>query len=141
MAITWDPRFALGVEAIDDQHREIFRRVDVLLDAVRSGRSTREVGKLIAFLGDYVITHFREEEALMRDRAYPGLALQQAQHAAFIQEIGALRTEHERDGASALLVVRVNARVTAWLFDHIVRADGLLSAFLHETAAAARPRA
>ena len=45
MAITWDPNLAVGHQAMDDQHRELFRRIDALLEASRTGKSTGEVSR------------------------------------------------------------------------------------------------
>jgi len=131
----WDPSLEIGYALIDAQHRELFRQVDALLDAVRSGHRAGELGQLLAFLGDYVVTHFRTEEALMEERAYPGRAPHLAEHAGFIRDLALLREEYAREGPSALLVVRVNARVTRWLFEHIARTDRKLGTFLRGGAA------
>lgn len=38
MPIEWTQDLAVGVKIIDEQHKEIFRRVDSLLDACKAGR-------------------------------------------------------------------------------------------------------
>lgn len=130
MAITWDPSLTIGVPEIDRQHVELFDRLDRLLEAARTGRTAEEVGKLLGYLGDYVIDHFGAEEALMSARGYPGLAAHQAEHRHFEGELQALLHEYLDDGATLLLVVRVNAKVTTWLREHIYRTDKALAAFL-----------
>lgn len=130
MAITWDPTLALGIEEIDAQHEELFRRVDALLESVQERRSAEETRRMLAFLDAYVVEHFGAEEALMQAHRYPGLAAQRAEHAGFAADLAALREELERDGMNALLVVRVNARVATWLFEHISRSDRAFGRFL-----------
>jgi hemerythrin len=130
VAITWDPSLTIGVPEIDRQHAELFDRLDHLLEAARTGQTTEEVGKLLGYLGDYVVEHFGAEEALMRTRGYPGLEAHELEHRRFEQEFQALLREYLDDGATLLLVVRVNAKVTAWLSDHIYRTDKALAAFL-----------
>lgn len=130
MAIAWDPALAVGVAEIDDQHRELFRRVDALIESVQARRSAAEAARLLEYLDEYVVSHFGAEEALMKASRYPGLAEHQVEHARLIEDLAALREEYRRDGATALLVVRVNARVTQWLFQHINRTDRALGAFL-----------
>ncbi|BDG04224.1 bacteriohemerythrin [Anaeromyxobacter oryzae] len=130
MAITWDPSLAIGVDEIDRQHVELFDRLDRLLEAARAGKTADEVGRLLGFLGEYVVEHFGAEEALMRARGYPGLAEHRAEHERFVAEFSALLQEYLADGATLLLVVRVNARVTAWLREHIYRTDKAVGAFL-----------
>lgn len=130
MAISWDPTLALGVPEIDGQHLELFTRLDAMLEAARSGRTAEEVGRLLGFLGDYVNDHFGAEEALMTVNQYPGYEAHKAEHERFVADFGALLREYLADGASLLLVVRVNARVTEWLRDHIYRTDKALAQFL-----------
>lgn len=130
MAITWDPSLNLGVPEIDRQHVELFDRLDRLLEAARTGQTEEQVGKLLGYLGDYVVDHFGAEEALMTTRRYPGLAAHAAEHRRFVDEFQALLREYLEDGATLLLVVRVNAKVTAWLREHIYRTDKALAGFL-----------
>jgi hemerythrin len=134
MAISWDPSLATGNEEIDRQHLELFARLDALLEGARSRRSVEEVGRLLGFLGDYVVTHFAAEEAVMRKHAYPDLEAHRAEHERFVADFSALLREYLSDGASLLLIVRVNARVTEWLREHIYRTDKALARFLAEKA-------
>ncbi|GEJ55707.1 bacteriohemerythrin [Anaeromyxobacter diazotrophicus] len=135
MAVSWDPTLSTGVPAIDGQHEQLFLHVDALLQAIRSGRSREEVGRTLAFLADYVQTHFTAEEALMRASAYPGYAEHHAEHEGFSRDLATLEEDHRRNGPSAGLILRVNARVTSWLREHIHRVDRPLAEHLR----AARP--
>ncbi len=133
MAISWDPTLVVGIEEIDAQHQELFRRLDALLQAIRGGRSREEVGRTLDFLEEYVRRHFDAEQALMRERAYPGRADHEAEHAAFASEIRSLRAEHQRDGPTASLIIRVNTQVTGWLRSHIHRTDRALVDWLRRS--------
>ena len=62
MAIEWTEDLATGVNKIDNQHKELFKRINNLLEACNQGRGKNEVEKVIKFLDDYVIIHFSEEE-------------------------------------------------------------------------------
>jgi hemerythrin len=126
--VTGDPR-------IDDQHREIFARVAALVDASRENRGREEVGRLLDFLGDYVVTHFGAEERLMADARYPGVEAHRAEHARFVREFTALRQEFQEEGPGVLFVIRVGNRVTAWIREHIYRTDRAFADFLHARAA------
>jgi hypothetical protein len=59
------------VDEIDDQHKEIFRRINGLLDSCRQGKGKEDVGKVINFLDDYVVTHFGREEKYVIDNSFP----------------------------------------------------------------------
>jgi len=130
MTIAWDSTLVVGVPEIDAQHEELFRRLDALVESIRGGRSRDEVGSTLSFLREYARSHFAAEEALMAAQGYPGLADHRAEHETFAAELVSLDAERQRDGATASLVIRVNAQLTGWLRSHIYRTDRALVAFL-----------
>jgi hemerythrin len=130
VAIVWDPSLEIGVDAVDSQHRELFRRLDRLLEASAARTTASEVGSMLEFLAAYVREHFRTEEELMTRLEYPGLAEHRAEHVAFAAELESLRREHAAEGGTALLVVRVTGRATQWLREHIYRADREMGKFV-----------
>ena len=139
MAIAWDPSLAIGVDPIAAQHRELFHRIDRLLEASRSHTTSSEVGSMLEFLAAYVREHFKTEEALMEAIGYPGAADHRAEHLAVARELVDLRAQHAAEGGSALLVVRVTSRATSWLREHIYRADKQLGKFAAERRGVMRP--
>jgi hemerythrin len=139
LAIAWDPSLAIGVDRIDAQHRELFHRIDRLLEASRSHTTASEVGAMLEFLAAYVREHFQTEEALMEAIGYPGAAEHRAEHLSFARELTDLRAQHAAEGGSALLVVRVTSRATAWLRDHIYRSDKQLGKYAAERRGVMRP--
>jgi len=133
LPILWDPDLSVGVEAIDAQHQELFGRIDRLLEAIRERHGAEEVARLLEYLGEYVLAHFSSEEKLMLEQAYPHYDAHRQEHLRFVREFGALRAEHEKEGPTAALLIRVTNRVTAWLREHIYRADRDLAAFLRDS--------
>ncbi len=113
MALSWDPSLVMGVPAVDEQHEQLFARLDALLLAIRRGSSRDEIGQTLAFLSEYVRTHFAAEEAMMRESSYPAYDAHKAEHDAFRRELAALEAEHARNGPSPSLILRVNGRVTS----------------------------
>jgi hemerythrin len=129
--VVFDPSLATGNAMIDEQHRELFERIDRLLAASRERRSREEVGQLLTFLGDYVVHHFAAEERLMEAARYPEREMHRAEHVVFVQEFGRLYQEFKAEGPTSLFVIRVGNRVTAWLRDHIYHTDRDLVGWLH----------
>ena len=76
MAFQWDGSLSVGVDSIDAQHKGIFTRVDNLLNSMSKGKGRDEIGKVVVFLADYVVKHFKEEESLMLKHDYNGYAKQ-----------------------------------------------------------------
>ncbi len=132
MAIQWNQNLAVGVADIDGQHKELFKRINDLLDALSQGKGKQELGNTLKFLEDYTKTHFSAEEKLMTRHSYPGLPVQKAEHSKFMNDLAALHREFEATGASLPLLIQVQKRTVEWLTNHISRLDKELGKFLNE---------
>jgi hemerythrin len=130
MGIVWRDSLATGVEAIDNQHKELLLRFDKLLNACQAGQGTEELKKLQAFLGEYVITHFNDEEALQRQHHYPDYEAHHAEHLSFIERINKLTSETKKEGISTHHVIETNNLLLSWLLTHISKVDTKMGAFL-----------
>lgn len=128
----WSASLATGVDLIDQQHQELIKRINQLLEACNQGKGKEVVEEMLNFLEDYVKTHFRAEEKLQQDHHYPEYPTHKQLHDQFIQDIGNLKQQFESEGATLRLVVVINRKVVDWLTQHIMRADKALAAFLKE---------
>ncbi|TCL72428.1 hemerythrin [Hydrogenispora ethanolica] len=132
MKIEWTPDLAVGSPAIDDQHKELFHRVDQLLEACNQGKGRDTVGGLLKFLEEYVVTHFGTEEEYMTRFAYPKMAEHQAQHEQFVQSLAPLKEAFAKEGPGLNLVILTNRIIINWLNAHIRNVDKQLGAFLKD---------
>lgn len=130
MAIEWTNDLEVGIEEIDNQHKELFRKINELLDACNQAKGREVVGKIIDFLGSYVVEHFQCEEKYMMKYNYPELKSHQTHHAQFIQNFGELKAKFETDGPGAHIVILTNRVVVGWLNSHIRNVDRQMGAFL-----------
>lgn len=121
--LSWTDDLAVGVESIDEQHREFIRRVNSLFAATLRGEGKREVIRELDFLMTYATHHFADEEAAMRAGAYPEYEQHKALHDGFIAQLATLREGVGHEDVSSALVVRVNAQVAEWIVQHILRMD------------------
>ncbi len=129
MAIAWDPKLAVGVRTIDQQHQELFRRVNALLEAMQRGAGKDVVASTIAFLRQYVVEHFAAEQALMTRYAYPGFAVHEQQHEEFVRHFLQFAEDAEK-GVNSVLTVKLNQFLCTWLRQHIGSSDRALGQFL-----------
>jgi len=130
MKVAWDPRLAVGVHLIDSQHRELFRQVNGLLQAMEQNRGREEVGRILGFLERYAASHFAAEERLMARHAYPQGAAHGQRHVDFAKVLAGLKGELERSGPTAEMAVKLNHTVCGWLREHIGVTDRQLGQFL-----------
>jgi hemerythrin len=138
MALTWTPALAVGVSQIDEEHKELFVRVNQLLEAMQQSRAKEQIAPLIGFLKDYVSVHFGGEAALMQRHRYPDASAHLAQHAFFVAEFKALAAELDKAGPTALLTIKLNKLLCDWLRQHVASTDKRLGAFLATVSATAR---
>lgn len=130
MGIQWRDSLAIGIEVIDNQHKELLLRFDRLLKACEEGRGSVELKKLLSFLEEYVLTHFRDEEAFQRLHRFPGYHEHCAQHAYFEAKIKDLRAETNLAGFSVHHVLETNNLLLKWLLNHISKVDKELGNFI-----------
>ncbi|MDA8433383.1 MAG: bacteriohemerythrin [Nitrospiraceae bacterium] len=129
----WTEDLAVGVKRIDDQHKELFTRINGLVDAIRTGKCKETIDGTIQFLAEYALSHFREEEQCMADHRYPEFSRHKAQHAIFMRALDDLKkqaAEPRVKGMSYDLSVETNKVVVDWIITHIMRIDKKLGAFL-----------
>ncbi len=128
--IEWRADLSVGVEFIDQQHQELFKRFNDLVDAGNRGEGQSEVARVIAFLESYALTHFCDEELLMEATHYPGLMTHKAEHTAFMCDVQALRQKLATRGATPVLALRLQAHLANWLVAHIGGSDKKLGHFI-----------
>ncbi|TSK08926.1 MAG: bacteriohemerythrin [Geobacter sp.] len=132
MHIEWTSDLAIGVDEIDNQHKEIFRRFDSLFEACGEGRGKEEVLKLLLFLDDYVKEHFSAEERLQMRSGYPDYPAHKAAHQQFVADVEKLTREFRDEGATLPLVIQTNRTLSSWLIQHIKRVDTVFAGYLRE---------
>ncbi len=132
MAIEWTEDLAVGVEIIDDQHKELYQRINRLLEACTQSKGREVVGETIKFLEDYVVTHFGQEEGYMQKYNYPDYLKHKGYHEEFIKSFEELKAKFESDGPGPHIVIMTNRVVVGWLNSHIRNVDKLLGAYLKD---------
>ena len=130
MAFEWRKDLETGIKWQDDQHRELFRRINSLLDSMSVGLGKEEVIKLYRFLDEYFVVHFETEEQAMHRYGYPDTLRHLEEHTRFIEEIKDLEKDAEGGGVTAGLVIKTQRRVVDWFINHICEVDKAFGAFL-----------
>jgi len=128
----WRPEYSVGIEEIDVQHQELFRRAGLFIESLKR-QSRQEIGILLSFLRLYCVTHFGAEEAWMRRAKYPGAAEHHRQHDQFIKDILALSDQHEKPRGTGIDPARVSGWLEKWLKHHVMEVDTDLARHLRAT--------
>lgn len=119
-----------GLEAIDNEHRELFIRVNKLLDAYNHGNSAAEFKALLRFLDFHLTSHVKLEESLMDTNNYPDTAIHKQEHEKFFHIIEVLNSTFKQSGASVQFINFLKSGVAEALIAHTLNHDKKLADFL-----------
>jgi hemerythrin len=114
----------------------LFEMVNRLLDACDQGKGREELTKSLAFLADYTVKHFSEEEALQKKYGYPEYPAHRQIHENFKAVVQEYAKEINTRGASEEMLEKLKKEVGDWLVTHVKVVDFKVAAFLKATGAA-----
>lgn len=126
----WRESLAIGVEEIDNQHKELLQRFNALLAACEGGKGMAELKGLLIFLDEYIVKHFSDEENLQQSCNYPRYAEHKKLHDDFVERVFTLQNEILIEGVAVHHVLETNNLLLKWLVNHISVEDKKLGKFL-----------
>ena len=124
----WREHYRIGDAELDRDHEDLAGMVNELYDCVHTGKSRATLSAALDTLVDAVKRHFRTEERVMKEYAYPKLDGHAADHRSLSRKLDAFREQHRAGGAEvdeALL-----GSLKDWLRDHLLLVDKPLGAYL-----------
>lgn len=123
----WKEKYRIGVPAVDEQHEELFRRVNDFVVVLRSPLTWEEkqgkVNETLEFMKEYVIDHFRDEEEYQLSIGYPEYETHKKIHTEMVAYVAATAEEYEREGFSEQVMQRFAGKLLAWLIHHVADSD------------------
>jgi len=131
----WTEKLATGISTIDSQHKELFKRINNLVVAIKQQRCRSEIDGMIEFLDDYARIHFSEEEKYMRETCYPGIDEQLESHKQYLAALADLKNQAASpriQGSSYDLSATTNQVVVDWIVTHIIRLDMKFGEYLKQ---------
>lgn len=128
----WTEDLISGNQIIDQQHRELLRRFEMLEDAVKAGEGFKEVRSLAAFLQRYVLTHFNTEEQEMLAGNYPGFSRHTAEHDECKNRIFQFKKYIDTESDRAKIISVAYSLLGIWVRDHILNHDIQFIQYLKE---------
>jgi hemerythrin len=121
----WDKSLETGIATIDEQHRELFRQIDNLLDAGRENR----FGETLDFLGKYIVKHFTDEQKMHTTSKYPRAAEHKKFHDDYVTLFADLKNRYVKEGPTLTNKMAINKNVVGWLKNHILVHDKAFAAY------------
>ena len=120
---TWTDDLLVGVELIDRQHQEYFRRVNALFDALKGCQPKEALLEAFDFLQEYAVLHFDAEQHIMGVHEYPGVEKHMQLHASFASRIDSMREALAAPGGEEAVRDKLDSLLVGWFVSHIRRVD------------------
>jgi hemerythrin len=128
----WDDSLSIGIDVIDNQHREWIKRLGNVAAAVQAGRGPGRIVETLDFLVDYTRFHFGTEERFMAEHKYPESDAHKAKHEELAAALKDLERDFDDEGASHNLAAAVDTFLSNWLVRHIREVDLRFGEFLRQ---------
>lgn len=125
-------KMTTGVTKVDEQHRELLRLAENLVNSIGKQLSNDSVKENLFFLSRYAVNHFKDEELLQQDVNYPGYEVHKQIHADFVETLLLLKQQYTLEGNTLCLQEKLNDSVISWVIDHICGEDKKFAVYYKE---------
>jgi len=133
--IDWSDILSVGINLMDDEHKELFNRINALLAALLGQDSNYDLEALLNAIKEYTDFHFRDEEKLLEREGYPELEAHKKLHYAFESYLDDIGHKLKEQGLNAQLLIELQDKIVNWLLDHIAKVDNKYGVFIKNKAA------
>ncbi|APW46452.1 bacteriohemerythrin [Rhodoferax antarcticus] len=123
MTTQWKDTYKIGDTEIDNQHQELFRKINTFLEA----QGKTELVASAMGLYKYTREHFGHEEQLMQRVGYPGLVPHVEQHNDLVNRLNEISQSIANE---TLVTADLEKFLTDWLLTHIRSSDTKLAAYV-----------
>ncbi len=132
----WKEKYKVGVDLIDEQHKELFNRLSNFIQIVQNETSWDEkietVKETLTFMQEYVVFHFDAEEELQENVDYPKIDEHKKIHGDFKEGINDYVSTFEKEGFDEEKIQELSAKLMTWLIMHVGKTDQELGKYIRE---------
>lgn len=127
--IKWDDRYLIGVEIIDEQHKELFRIAEEAFDLLKNDFLVDKYDKVIELIEElktYAVHHFETEEAYMLEIGYKKYFTHKTIHDDFVEKVKKVDLKAMDENQEEYLLSIITF-VVDWIEQHILGTDKLIT--------------
>jgi len=128
--IIWSNAYSVGVQSIDEQHKNIIRIINKLSIASNSPSHAESVPEVLAEMLRYAKEHLAYEELLLKKHDYPDFENHKSKHIEYVESIIKFSTEaitEQQPNPKKLLTY-----LHSWWTHHILHEDMQYSEYLQK---------
>jgi len=125
---TWNEKFCVGIETIDDQHKHFLNLLNNLNDEIQRKNSDETLQTAINSIFNYGMFHFRAEEKILSSCGYPEIEHQRQEHSFFVRQVKEMETSYQTGNLTRL--GSVVSFLRECFINHIMIEDKKYAAFI-----------
>ena len=128
--IKWKEEYYMGVESLDEQHKELFEIANRIYSLLKNELILDKYNSIIEIIDElksYTSNHFQAEEEYMKSIGYKRFLSQKAAHNEFLEKMNSIDVEKIDNGHNEYLIGILDF-VCDWLGQHIIKEDKLIAA-------------
>ena len=131
IGIDWSDLLSVGINKMDDEHKELFVRINALLKALLGGSENYSIVELVSYINEYIDFHFRDEEKMLEKYNYPKIEEHKKLHAIYEREFDNIEQQLKDGKFNATLLIEIQDKVVNWLLNHIAKVDKEYGIFIN----------
>jgi hemerythrin len=122
--IKWKDEFNLGIDEVDNEHRDLVALINALHEAMLAGAGRADILEGISQIYTLVSAHFEREEAFMRESRYMAYAEHKEDHEVLLDDLREIIEQVRSGGGYA--EARLSADLQYWFSEHFRTHDARL---------------
>jgi hemerythrin-like metal-binding protein len=126
----WRPALETRIKAIDTQHKELVRLINLLHKAMKQQKGAKEAGGILNDLAKYTVFHFGFEEDQFEKYKYPETENHKKIHKELVAKVKAFQADFEK--GKATVTMELMDFLVDWLKTHIMKTDMAYVPFLKD---------
>ena len=117
--IQWRDEYSVGVEETDNQHKELFKMLNILLEAIGKDDDKKSIEKVLDDMVNYVDFHFKSEEKYTA--RMPNFTVHRLEHWEFVKQT--MNYQKRYSNNEDITVREIFDFLLNWLKKHIIETD------------------
>jgi len=122
--LQWKPEYSVGIDSMDDEHREMIGLINDTYDKLKSDPDVAEVEQCLGEIFSTISAHFALEENVMRKSDYAEYQAHKDDHEALLDQIRDLMDDFDANTSSGAL--QLERRLSDWFAGHFSTFDARL---------------
>ncbi len=130
--IEWTNELVLGIEVIDNQHKDIYTNINKLILAFEENNEQELAYEMLEFVEEYVRKHFQTEEFYLKKYGYNEFEKHVGLHRNFSAQLQELKASFKRAGITKRAALQMTEFLISWWDNHILKIDSKYVEWLSE---------